>query len=425
MKVLVIGSGGREHALVWKLLQSPKVTKLYAAPGNGAEGRFTKVDIQADEVDRLFEFAKKEKIDLTVVGPEAPLVAGIADKFRAHGLVVFGPDKAGARMEGSKDFCRSVCHESNVKIAEGKTFTDYEEALGYLHRHALPVVIKADGLAEGKGVVIAQTREEAFSALESMMMKKKFGPAGQKVVIEEFLEGYEISILAVCSGLEAVLLEPSQDHKRIYDEDKGPNTGGMGAYCPVPMFNEAQKKWVKEHVIIPVLQTLNKKGIPYRGVLYAGLMVSPSGEIRVLEFNARFGDPETQTVLPRMKSDFFELLYTAAKGESLQKVPVEWTSDACVTVVAVSSGYPGSYRKGFPIQGLENCELRDSFVFHAGTLNKPDGQVVTNGGRVLAVSSLGKDLKEAKEKSYLTLDQISFEGMFYRRDISDKALRQQ
>ena len=424
MKVLVIGSGGREHALVWKLLQSPQVTKLYVAPGNGAEGRFTKVDIKADETDKLFEFAKKEKIDLTVVGPEAPLVAGISDKFRAHGLLIFGPDKAGAMMEGSKDFCRSVCHESKVKIAEGRTFTSYEEALSYLHQHSLPVVIKADGLAEGKGVVIAQTREEALSALESMMMKKKFGQAGEKVVIEEFLEGYEISILAVCSGLDAVLLEPSQDHKRIYDEDKGPNTGGMGAYCPVPLFRETQKNWVKENIIIPVLKTLNKKGIPYRGVLYAGLMVSPTGDIRVLEFNARFGDPETQTVLPRMKSDFFELLYTAAKGESLKKVNVEWTGDACVTVVAVSSGYPGSYKKGFVIQGLENCTLKDSVVFHAGTL-KTNGRVVTNGGRVLAVSSLGKSLKEAKEKSYLTLDNISFEGMFYRRDISDKALRQE
>lgn len=424
MKVLVIGSGGREHALVWKLLQSPKVTKLYVAPGNGAEGRFTKVDIRVDEVDKLFDFAKKERIDLTVVGPEAPLVAGIADKFRAHGLVIFGPDKAGAMMEGSKDFCRSVCHESHVKIAEGRAFTDYKEALSYLESHALPVVIKADGLAEGKGVVIAQTREEAVSALESMMMKRKFGQAGEKVVIEEFLKGYEISILAVCSGLDAVLLEPSQDHKRIYDEDKGPNTGGMGAYCPVPVFKEEQKKWVKEHIIIPVLKTLNKKGIPYRGVLFAGLMVSPTGDIRVLEFNARFGDPETQTVLPRMTSDFFELLYTAAKGESLQKVAVEWTYESCVTVVAVSSGYPGSYRKGFPIQGLEYCSLKDSVVFHAGTV-KTNGQVVTNGGRVLAVSSLGKDLKEAKEKSYLTLDNISFDGMFYRRDISDKAFTQE
>ena len=423
MKVLVIGSGGREHALVWKLLQSPKVTKLYLAPGNGAEGRFTKVDIKADEIDKLLEFAKKERIDLTVVGPEAPLVSGISDKFRSHGLVIFGPDKAGAMMEGSKDFCRSVCHESGVKIAEGRTFTDYEEAKSYLKIHSLPVVIKADGLAEGKGVVIAQTLEEAFSALESMMKKRQFGHAGEKVVIEEFLLGYEISILAVCSGLEAVLLEPSQDHKRVYDDDKGPNTGGMGAYCPVPMFKDDQKKWVKEHIIIPVLNTLNKKGIPYRGVLFAGLMVSPSGDIRVLEFNSRFGDPETQTVLPRMKSDFFELLYTAAKGESLQKVPVTWTSDACVTVVAVSSGYPGSYKKGFPIQGLENCTLENSVVFQAGTL-KTNGQVVTNGGRVLAVSSLGKDLQEAKEKSYLTLDNIFFEGMFYRRDISDKALRQ-
>lgn len=424
MKVLIIGSGGREHALAWKLLQSPKVSKLYAIPGNaGISSVCTCIDsIKTNDIQGILNFALNEKIDLTVVGPEAPLILGIGETFRKNGLNIFGPDSNGALIEGSKDFCRLICSESNVSIAKGQTFTDYNDAKKYLDNHVLPVVIKADGLAEGKGVIIAENKVDANSALKLIMLDKKFGKAGDKVIIEEFLKGYEISILAVCSGLDAILLDPSQDHKRIFDMDLGPNTGGMGAYCPVPGFSNSQKDYVKNNIILPVLKTLNKKGIDYRGVLFAGLMVESEFDIRVLEFNARFGDPETQAVLPRIESDLFEILYSAARGENLSSLPISWSSKSCVSVVAVSKGYPGLYEKGMEISGLEKCNSKDSIVFHAGTV-KQDNKVLTNGGRVLAVSSLGKDLIEAKQKSYNTLKNINFENIFYRKDISDKGIQ--
>ncbi|EKD26747.1 MAG: hypothetical protein ACD_79C01035G0002 [uncultured bacterium] len=420
MKVLIIGSGGREHALAWKIAQSPKVKKIYVAPGNGGiQGDFECVDVKVTEIDKLLKFATTNKIDLTVVGPEAPLVLGIADIFRDNGLVIFGPDKAGAMLEGSKAFCRSICQQSRVKIAKGKTFTEYNEAKEYIKEQSLPLVVKADGLAAGKGVIIAQSIEEAMNALDMIMLEKSFGEAGAKVIVEEFLNGFEVSILAVCSEKETVLLDPSQDHKRIYDGDKGPNTGGMGAYSPVHAFSDYQKRIVKEEIILPVLTTMADRGIPFRGVLFAGLMVCPNNDIRVLEFNVRFGDPETQAVLPRLDSDLFELLYKSAKGETLKEVKVGWNKNSCVTVVLVSGGYPNDFKKGYEINGLENCKAGDVFVFHAGT-ELCNRKIVTSGGRVLAVSALGKDVKTAKEKAYSEIKNISFEGMFYRKDISDK-----
>ncbi len=421
MKILIIGSGGREHALAWKLFQSPKVSKIFAAPGNAGMDAFcTRMLIPVTDVESLYHFAKNEKIDLTVVGPEDPLVSGIVNRFWENGLTIFGPDREGAKLEASKDLCRTVCFEAGVKTASGKTFTHFDTAKAYLQTHPLPVVIKADGLSQGKGVVIAETLEGAVLALKNAMLDKHFGTSGDTVVIEEFLRGYEVSILAVCSEMEAVLLDPAQDHKRIYDADQGPNTGGMGTYSPVPAFSAKQKKFVETNIILPVLKRMKERGTPYRGVLFAGLMVCAEDDIRVLEFNVRFGDPETQAVLPRLQGDLFDLLEAAAKGQSLRAIPISWTPEACVCVVAVSGGYPGSYRKGFLIQGTDQTLEPGSFLFHAGTEIK-NNILVTQGGRVLGVSSLGQTMKDAKEKSYRTLSHIHFENIFYRKDISDKA----
>jgi phosphoribosylamine---glycine ligase len=422
MEVLVIGSGGREHALAWKLSQSSQVTRIYCAPGNGGLHAFcTPVSISVKDLPALLTFVKNEKIDLTVVGPEDPLVDGICDSFRAEGLVIYGPDKKSALLEGSKDFTRKICQESGIKIAGGKTFTTSQEALTYLQTQTYPLVIKADGLAAGKGVTIAQNKEEAVDAITNALDKKVFGNAGNKIVIEEFLKGYEVSVLAVCSGLDAVVLDPSQDHKRIFDNDLGPNTGGMGTYSPVPAFSQEQLLWTRNHIILPVLKTMHAQGIPFLGTLFAGLMVLENKEIRLLEFNVRFGDPETQAILPRLEGDLFELLYRAAKGEPISTVPLRWSEEACVCVVAASSGYPGSYKKGLEIKGLELPPEKGCVVFHAGT-EKKGNHIYTSGGRVLSVSSLGTDLRKAKEKSYQALKNIHFEGMYFRTDISDKAV---
>ncbi|MBN2143744.1 MAG: phosphoribosylamine--glycine ligase [Candidatus Aureabacteria bacterium] len=421
MKVLIIGSGGREHALAWKLSQSPQVKEIYCAPGNGGmRGFCIPVCVDVKDLKSLAVFAQKKQIDLTVVGPEDPLVEGISDIFKAKGLLIYGPSKNAAMLEGSKDFTRQICSRSGIKIAEGRTFTVISQALAYLDKQSYPVVIKADGLAAGKGVTIAQNHAQAVAAVKDAMEQKIFGNAGNKIVIEEFLKGYEVSVLSICSGTDAVVLAPSQDHKRIFDHDKGPNTGGMGTFSPVPAFSPQQLQWTKDHIFVPVLKTMLNQGMPYIGTLFAGLMVLEDHDIRVLEFNVRFGDPETQAILPRFQGDFFEMLYRASKGEPLTDISLKWAEESCVCVVAASSGYPGSYKKGFEIKGLDQPLEKDCTVFHAGTEKKQD-RLFTSGGRVLSVASLGKDLKEAKEKSYRALKQIHFDGMYYRTDISDKA----
>jgi phosphoribosylamine--glycine ligase len=422
MKVLIIGSGGREHALAWKLSQSPKVDTVYCAPGNGGTQTLgSTLSFALDDFASLADFAIKESIDLTVVGPEDPLVGGIVDFFKERGLTIFGPTRDAARMEGSKTFCREICQAAGVPVAQGQTFTDCSLALQALEKFSFPMVVKADGLAAGKGVTIAFDKDSAIQAVREAMEDKRFGAAGDQVVLEEYLKGYEVSILAICSGEDTVLLDPIQDHKPIYEGDTGPNTGGMGTYSPVPLFSAKQKEWVKEKGVLPILKTMKDKGCPFQGVLFVGLMVIDEWDIRVLECNVRFGDPETQAILPRLKGDLFELLNAAAKGESLSDVALDCDPRACVTVVAASSGYPGSYEKGKAITGLEAAEEAGGIVFHAGTSNVSEG-LVTSGGRVLAVSALADDLQAAQEKSYAALAKINFEGMYYRKDIGYRAI---
>ena len=421
MKVLVIGQGGREHTLAWKLKQSNKVSEIFCAPGNGGmENIATCINIASDNHSKLLEFAKKERIDLVVVGPEQPLVNGIVDLFEKNNILIFGPTKKAAMLEGSKDFSKKICRKANVSVAEGETFTDFEDAINYLKDKNFPIVIKADGLAAGKGVVIADTKSEAEEALKMMLLDNKFGSSGSQVIIEEFLTGYEVSIFAICSDESTVLLAPSQDHKRIFNNDEGPNTGGMGAYSPVPGFTEEQKEYVKEKIILPVLKTMKDEGTTFSGLLYAGLMINAKSNIKVLEFNVRFGDPETQVVLPRLKTDLFDLLYASAKKEDLSQIEPLWQNGFRVCVVAASKGYPGNYEKGLDIQGLDDDSYK-SEIFHAGTSIK-DGKTLTSGGRVLCVSSDGKDLQEAKDKCYQTMSKINFEGIYYRTDIADKKI---
>jgi len=421
MKVLVIGQGGREHTLTWKLKQSKKVSKIFCAPGNGGMEKIaTCIDIASDDNLKLLEFAKKENIDLVVVGPEQPLVNGIVDLFEENNILIFGPTKKASMLEGSKDFSKRICLQSDVLVAKGETFTNFENAVNYLKDQEFPIVIKADGLAAGKGVVIANSKSEAENALKMMLLDNKFGSSGSQVVIEEFLTGYEVSIFAICSNESTILLAPSQDHKRIFNDDKGPNTGGMGAYSPVPDFTETQKTYVKEKIILPVLKTMKNEGTPFSGLLYAGLMINAKSEIKVLEFNVRFGDPETQVVLPRLENDLFDILYAVAKKEDLSNMKTSWIDGFGVCVVAASKGYPGTYKKGFEIKGL-NDKMLQSEIFHAGTEMK-DEKIITSGGRVLCVSSNGKDLKEAKDKCYQSMSKINFEGIYYRTDIADKAI---
>jgi phosphoribosylamine---glycine ligase len=422
MRVLVVGSGGREHALCWKIAQSKLLTKLWCAPGNAGIAEVAEcVGIEADDLATIAEFCLEHKADLVVVGPEAPLAAGLADALREAGIAVFGPGKAAAMLESSKVFSKELMARCNVPTAAFESFDNPDAAYRYIDALGKPCVVKADGLAAGKGVVVACNAAEAKAAVDSMMCRKAFGTAGNRVIVEECLEGEEASILVITDGREAWPLASAQDHKRIFDHDEGPNTGGMGAYSPAPVVTDALLREVMERVIYPTLAGLAKEGIEYRGVLYAGIMVTAQGP-KTLEFNVRFGDPETEAVLPRISSDLLPVLKAAAEG-ALHKAPaLEWDERSCVSVVCASKGYPGAYEKGIRIDGLDEAALcKDSVVFHAGTKLKA-GEVVTAGGRVLAVTALGRGIREAVSAAYRAVEKISFEGMQYRRDIGARAL---
>jgi len=421
MKILVVGGGGREHAIVWRLSQDSCNPVLFCAPGNAGTAALARnVPIPAEDVPSLLAWAMANRPDLTVVGPEVPLCLGIADVFTAEGLRVFGPCQAAARMEGSKRFSKEIMTAAGIPTARSLAFEDADAAVAALDSFTLPVVIKADGLAAGKGVVIAQTREEATAAIRSMLVEGVFGSAGAQVLVEEFLDGEEASILALVDGEHAVILPSSQDHKRIFDNDQGPNTGGMGAYSPAPVVTRDLLPVIKERVILPVVRELKRRGITYKGVLYAGLMIGPRG-INVLEFNARFGDPETQAVLPRIGGDLIPALQACIDG-TLHDGLVHARPEAAATVVVAAGGYPGSYAKGNAITGLEDAaNVPAAIVFHAGTALK-DGSVVTSGGRVLAVTALGADLETAVARAYEAVAQIRFEGAQYRTDIARRAL---
>ncbi len=421
MKVLVVGGGGREHALAWKIAQSPRVTKLYCAPGNAGIARVAEcVPLAADDVAGLRAFAKEHRIDLTVVGPEAPLAAGLADDFRKVKLPVFGPHKAAARIEASKAFSKDLMVRLRIPTAEAKTFTAVGPALEYLDRRETPIVVKADGLAQGKGVVVAASRDEARQAVTAMLEGKVFGEAGSRVVIEDFLDGEELTVMAFTDGKTVVPLAPAQDHKRVGDGDTGPNTGGMGAYAPAPIGTCSLVDRVRRTILEPVVHGLSQVGSPFQGVIYVGLMVV-RGEPQVLEFNARLGDPETQVVLPLLKTDLVEILRAVAEHR-LDQLAVEWHARSAVCVVVASHGYPGAYAKGSPIAGLPESDGKDDLVvFHAGTASSPDG-IVTAGGRVLGVTGIGDDLAAARERAYAGVRRIHFEGMHYRTDIGARAL---
>lgn len=420
MKVLVVGGGGREHTLVWKLKKSPRVDKIYCAPGNGGIARDAEcISIAAEDIKGLAEFAEREKIDLTVVGPEAPLVAGIGDLFSSRGLKLFGPQGKAALLEGSKVFAKQVMSKYGVATAAFAVFQDAIEALNYVRKLGGPCVVKADGLAAGKGVIIAKNTEEAEDAVKLVMEKRAFGEAGNSVVIEELLEGEEVSVLAFTDGKTIRPLVASQDHKRIYDGDQGPNTGGMGAYSPPPVYTEDLHARVLREVLEPVIYGLAADGIQYKGVIYAGLMLTKKGPY-VLEFNCRFGDPETQVVIPRLKTDLVDVM-EAVVEERLDDVQLEWDPRAAVCVVMASGGYPGSYEKGKVITGLDQLPP-DILAFHAGTAISGE-QLVTSGGRVLGVTGFGATIKEAVQSAYTGVEKIHFDGMHYRRDIAYRALK--
>jgi len=422
MKILIVGSGGREHALAWKIAQSPMVKKLFCAPGNPGIAKVAKcVDIKTGNIDELYNFALKQKIDLTVVGPEDALAAGIVDKFQDGRLGIFGPSKRASIIEGSKVFAKTLMRKHGIPTADFKVFEDIKQAKKYAATCEFPLVIKADGLAKGKGVFVCKTLDDANKYLDDIMKGKIFGEAGNKVIIEEFLSGEEVSILAVTDGKTIVPLSSAQDHKAVYDGDKGPNTGGMGAYSPVPLVTDELQFSIEENILVPVVHAMKKENRPYRGVIYAGLMITSSGT-KVLEFNARFGDPETQVLLMRMKSDLVPLLLSTAKNK-LEDVAIKWNDGVSVCVDMASKGYPDSYEKGLPISGLETLKGLDNVqVFHAGTSMK-DGKIVTDGGRVLGVTALGKDIQEAQKTVYDAIRKISFEGAHYRRDICAKAMK--
>ncbi|SHK20214.1 phosphoribosylamine--glycine ligase [Paramaledivibacter caminithermalis] len=418
MKVLVVGGGGREHTLVWKLSQSPKVDKIYCAPGNAGIGDMAElVNIKAEDIEGLLNFALEKDIDLTVVGPEVPLVNGIVDKFQEEGLKVFGPNKACAQLEGSKAFAKDFMMRHNIPTAKYREYTNVDEAINDIGVYGYPMVIKADGLAAGKGVIIAQDEKEAYEALNMIMKDKKFGDAGSKVVIEEFLDGIEASILCFVDGETIVPMVSAQDYKKAFDGDKGPNTGGMGTYSPSIVYNDDIKERVKNTILMPFINGLKADGLDYRGIVFIGLMIK-DGQPNVLEFNTRFGDPETQVVLSRLKTDLVEIIESILEGKLKDQV-IEWSSKKAVCVILASEGYPGTYEKGKAIDGLEN--VKNVVVFHAGT-KLVDGKVVANGGRVLGVVATGDTINEAREIVYKNIDKINFEGKQYRRDIGEIAL---
>lgn len=419
MKILIIGSGGREHAIAWKLAQDSRKPTLFCAPGNaGTAALATNLPIAADAVEALVAWAAENRPDLTVVGPEVPLCAGVVDAFNAKGLRIFGPNAAAAQMEGSKVFSKEIMEAAGVPTARFRSYTSSKAAILGLAEFSYPVVIKADGLAAGKGVVIAETREAATATIHDMLDEGAFGSAGASVLIEEFLDGEEASILVLTDGEHAVVLPSAQDHKRIFDRDQGPNTGGMGAYSPAPIVTPEIEAFTRDGIVLPVVRELKKRGIVYKGVLYAGLMIGSRGPM-VLEFNARFGDPETQVVLPRIAGDFIPALEACIDG-TLRDNLVRHSPLAAATVVLTAPGYPGNYPKGASITGIDEATAKGCAVFHAGTALK-DGQIVTAGGRVLAVTAEGETLREAVDRAYAGVSEIHFEGAHYRNDIAAKA----
>ncbi|SHO45503.1 phosphoribosylamine--glycine ligase [Desulfopila aestuarii] len=422
MKILVVGSGGREHALVWKINQSPRVEKIYCAPGNAGIEKMAKcVDIGATDIDKLLEFALAKKIDLTVVGPEASLVEGIVDRFEENGLRIFGPSKAASILEGSKVFTKEFLAKYNIPTAEFKVFTTSSKAKAYIKKCGAPIVVKADGLAAGKGVIVASTIEEANEAVDMILKDKAFGSAGNTILVEACLKGEEASFIAFTDGKTVLPLPSSQDHKAIFENDKGPNTGGMGAYSPAPIVTPEISKYVMEKVMLPTVQGMASEGRPFKGMLYAGLMID-GDSINVLEFNCRFGDPEAQPLLMRLKTDIVDILDAAIDGK-LDSIALEVDPRPTVCVVLAAGGYPGEYRKGLPIRGLKKAaKVPGVMVFHAGTANK-DGDTVSNGGRVLGVTAIGDDLKNAIDASYRAVDCIEWEGCYCRRDIGAKAMK--
>lgn len=421
-KVLIIGSGGREHALGWKLKQSTKVSKLFFIPGNGGtESLGTNIDIKVSNNQKIIEWSKGNDIDLVVVAPDDPLSNGLVDDLEKAGIRAFGPNKKASEIEWSKAFAKQLMKEDNIPTARFKIFTSFEEAKKYLESQNFPLVIKASGLALGKGVTIAQNKQEALNALEDAMVKKVFAESGNEIIIEEFLEGFEISIHAFSDGETYSIFPTSQDHKPIFDGDKGPNTGGMGVVAPVPKVDQNLIKRIENEIIRPTLDGLKKRGRIYRGILYPGIMVTKSGP-KVLEFNARFGDPETETYMRLLKTDLFDIFNACVDGK-LKDVKIEWEDKFACTIVLASKGYPGDYQKGFEIKGIYDAEKQeDIVVFHAGTKIE-NGKLVTNGGRVLGVSSVGNSLEETLEKAYKAIEEIKFEGMQYRKDIGKRENR--
>ena len=420
MKVLVVGSGGREHAICWKLSKSPKVDKIYCAPGNAGIAELAEcVDIKAMEFEKLVAFAKENSIDLTVIGMDDPLVGGVVDVFEAEGLRVFGPRKNAAILEGSKAFSKDLMKKYSIPTAAYETFTSAKEAKKYLETAEYPIVLKADGLALGKGVLICENKEDALAGVDELMLDKKFGTAGDIIVIEEFMTGREVSVLSFVDGNTIKIMSSAQDHKRAKDGDQGLNTGGMGTVSPNPYYTQEVAKECMDKIFMPTINAMNNEGRTFKGCLYFGLMITPKGP-KVIEYNCRFGDPETQVVLPRLKTDIVDI-FEAIDNETLSDLDVEWSDDACACVIMASGGYPKSYPKGIEITGLSNGQLDGVTVYHAGT-KLQDNKLVTSGGRVLGVTALGDTLENALKKSYDAVEKIHFEGAHYRRDIGKRAL---
>ncbi|MDD1610782.1 MAG: phosphoribosylamine--glycine ligase [Methylococcaceae bacterium] len=423
MKILIVGNGGREHALAWKAKQSAKVEKVFVAPGNAGtalESSVENVDIAVNDIAGLLAFAQQEHIDLTIIGPEIPLVLGIVDSFQQAGLACFGPSAKAAQLEGSKTFCKDFMIRHGIPTARYQSFTDQQQAIAYIQQHGAPIVVKADGLAAGKGVIVAQTEAEAIAAVEDMLSGNAFGNAGHRVVIEEFLQGEEASFIVIADGKHALPMATSQDHKARDNGDKGPNTGGMGAYSPAPIVTPEIHQRVMQEVIEPTLKGMAADGLPYTGFLYAGLMISPNGDIKVLEYNCRFGDPETQPIMMRLKSDLVELCEAALAG-NLDKVSSDWDERVALGVVLAAGGYPDNYSSGAIISGLPTADDETSKVFHAGTKQVGD-DIVTAGGRVLCACALGNTIKEAQTNAYALAKPIHWNGLYYRTDIGFKAI---
>ena len=428
MHILVVGSGGREHALAWKLAQSSRSSRVFVAPGNAGTategGKIENVSIKEHDFAALIQFAKENNVGLTVVGPEVPLCAGIVDAFEAESLRIFGPNKAAAQLEGSKIFCKEILRKGNVPTANYYSFTRGSDAIAFLNADRdMPIVVKADGLAAGKGVFVCDNRLEAIEAIERITKDREFGSAGDRLVLEERLQGQEASVLAITDGRTIVTLQPAQDHKAAYDGDTGPNTGGMGAYSPAPIVDDKSLQRIEEHILVPTVHALNTSDAPFKGVLYAGLMMTKAGP-KVLEYNVRFGDPECQPLLMRLKTDLVDIFEATIDGTLDKLPPLDWDTRSAVCVVMASQGYPSDYKKGFTIQGLEEAaEVPNTKVFHAGTAVNESGEIITNGGRVLGVTGLGDTVAEAKLAAYSAVKCIRWDGAWCRNDISDKAIR--